>query len=79
MEQHSLHNVYQLVVRCCECVSLWRILCEGNMSLTAEKLVTVSVIGQSKQGEGGRGENGGRSTECVGRGKVEEREVRIQC
>jgi nuclear pore complex protein Nup155 len=38
VEQRSLHFVYRLVNMCCECVSLWRLLCEGNVSLVAERL-----------------------------------------
>ena len=52
MEQHSLHSVYRLVVMCCECVALWRVLCEGNMNLTAGKLGAVSW--------GERGGSGGK-------------------
>ena len=42
VEQRSLHFVYRLVNMCCECVSLWRLLCEGNVSLVAERLNSVS-------------------------------------
>lgn len=57
MEQHSLHSVYQLVVMCCECVALWRVLCEGNMNLTAGKLGVVSGKGV-RNGEGGKRKGG---------------------
>ena len=54
-EQHSLHSVHLLVVMCCECVALWRVLCEGNMNLTAEKLGAVSGRGERGVGKGERG------------------------
>ena len=54
-EQHSLHSVHLLVVMCCECVALWRVLCEGNMNLTAEKLGAVSGGGERGVGKGERG------------------------
>ena len=71
MEQHSLHSVYQLVLMCCECVALWRVLCEGNMNLTAGKLGAVS--GGEREGRRVGRERGGRKRREVrgvgGRGK----------
>lgn len=71
MEQHSLHSVYQLVVMCCECVALWRVLCEGNMNLTAGKLGAVSEGGKESGEESGKREGRkGREVWGVGRGEV---------
>ena len=44
MEQKSLHEVYQLVVMCCECASLWRLLCEAQVSQVIGRLSAVSVL-----------------------------------
>ena len=38
-ELNSLHFLYLLVVRCCECLSLWKLLCDYQLNLT------VSVLG----------------------------------
>ena len=72
MEQHSLHSVYQLVLMCCECVALWRVLCEGNMNLTAGKLGAVS--GRRERGEeSGKREGKKEGERSEGSGKERER------
>ena len=37
-ELNSLHFLYLLVVRCCECVSLWKLLCDYQLHLTVTDL-----------------------------------------
>ena len=37
-ELNSLHFLYLLVVRCCECLSLWKLLCDYQLHLTVSGL-----------------------------------------
>ena len=41
MELSSLKALYQLVVHCCELLSLWKLLCEYQLHLTAKELTNV--------------------------------------
>ena len=50
-EFDSTRYLYQLIVRCYECLSLWKLLCEYHMDSTVAKL--------SKVGQGGRGREEG--------------------
>lgn len=43
VEHNSFNNIYQLVVQCCECLSLWKLLCEHQFHLTANGLSLVST------------------------------------
>lgn len=43
MEQNSLKAVYQLVVHCCEFLSLWKLLCEYQLQLTVKELTNVRM------------------------------------
>ena len=60
MEQNSLKALYQLVVHCCECLSLWKLLCEYQLHLTAKDLSPVRAHG------GGRGRGGGEGEKDEG-------------
>ena len=42
-ERNSFNNIYHLVVQCCECLSLWKLLCEHQFHLTANGLSLVST------------------------------------
>ena len=37
-ELNSLHFLYLLVLRCCECLSLWKLLCDYQLHLTISGL-----------------------------------------
>ena len=41
MEQSSLKALNQLVAHCCEFLSLWKLLCEYQLHLTAKALSDV--------------------------------------
>lgn len=43
LEKTSLHNIYHLLNRCCECLSLWKLLCEHQLHLVARNLDQVVV------------------------------------
>ena len=36
LEHNSLLNLYHLVLQCCECLSLWKLLCEYQFHLTVD-------------------------------------------
>ena len=42
MESHSLNNICQLISHCCECLSLWKVLCEHQFDLVANGLDQVT-------------------------------------
>ena len=42
MEQNSLKALHQLLVHCCEFLSLWKLLCEYQLNLTIKDVTNVS-------------------------------------
>ncbi len=44
MEQSSLLNLHALIVRCCECLSLWKLFTENQFSLVAAGLSKVLYV-----------------------------------
>ena len=49
MELSSLKALYQLVVHCCELLSLWKLLCEYQLHLTAKELTNVRKKSRRKR------------------------------
>lgn len=49
MELSSLKAVYQLVVHCCELLSLWKLLCEYQLHLTAKELTNVRKMRKKRR------------------------------
>ena len=44
IERTSLQNLHHLIVRCCESLSLWKLLCEYQFDVVANKLDEVGVV-----------------------------------
>ena len=47
IERTSLQNLHHLIVRCCESLSLWKLLCEYQFDVVANKLDEVGVVNRS--------------------------------
>lgn len=52
MELSSLKALYQLVVHCCELLSLWKLLCEYQLHLTAKELTNVRKMREKSRRKG---------------------------